>query len=137
MGPTRALQHLKCSRHQASHAPTSRIGRAESLSDCRLGKCNGRLGDPSRSINGISTSSAPTFSLHPGKSIFPAYKKGALGHVSENRERESTLRTEDTCHLPPRADLIPRRFSSIAIAPRLRLPVERMTWMTGANPRAN
>jgi len=68
---------------------------------------------------------------------FPAYKKGRVGHVSENRVRESTLRTEDTCHLPPRADLIPRRFNSRAIAPRLRVPVEPMAWMTGANPSAN
>jgi hypothetical protein len=45
-------------------------------------------------------------------SEIPAYKKGLTPAALCALNR---LRTDDLCHLPPRADLMPRRFNSIAI----------------------
>src|SRR5258705_13815771 len=48
----------------------------------------------------------------PAATVFPAYKEGvqACGFV-----RSSRLATDERCHLPPRADLMPRPFSSVAM----------------------
>jgi hypothetical protein len=45
--------------------------------------------------------------------------------------------TDDRCHLPPRADLLPRRFSSMAIDASVSAPVARMVWTTGIRVDAN
>jgi hypothetical protein len=42
----------------------------------------------------------------------PDYKRGIQASALV---RSGKFRTDDLCHLPPRADLIPRRFNSAAI----------------------
>jgi hypothetical protein len=68
------------------------------------------------------------------KYVIPVYKKGVhtRGFV-----RPSRLRTDDLFHLPPRADLIPRRFSSIAIEASESAPLARIAWIAGSRPEAN
>src|SRR5258708_37575239 len=66
--------------------------------------------------------------------VFPAYKRGvqACGFV-----RSSRLATDERCHLPPRADRMPRPFSSRAMDASEWAPVSRIAWMTGTAPEAN
>src|SRR5712691_2301397 len=51
--------------------------------------------------------------------------------------RESRLATDDRCHLPPRADRIPRRLSSMVIDASVSAPEARMAWTTGVKLDAN
>jgi hypothetical protein len=56
-------------------------------------------------------SERPT-SINP--TFVPAYKKGS--------DLASRFCSEDTCHLPPRADLMPRAFSALATSARVAAP---------------
>jgi hypothetical protein len=66
--------------------------------------------------------------------VIPVYKKGIH---ARSFVRSKRLRTDDLCHLTPRADLIPRLFSSIAIEASVSAPLARIAWITGRRPDAN
>jgi hypothetical protein len=45
--------------------------------------------------------------------------------------------TEDTCHLPPRADRMPRWFNAAVMSRSVVAPVPRIAWMIGSKPATN
>src|SRR5437660_12848526 len=64
-------------------------------------------------------------------------KVGYFPPIKSYSARESKLATDDGCHLPPRADLNPRRFSSKAIDRSVMAPSARMDSMMGERSSAN
>src|ERR1700704_3092942 len=71
-----------------------------------------------------SSDYAPPTRVRNGSRLFqiPDYKKGIQ---ASSFVRSSRFRTDDRCQLPPRADLIPRWFSSIAMDASVSAPVAR------------
>jgi hypothetical protein len=68
----------------------------------------------------------------------PSRNNAMNRHGQSDRQlvRLRRLATEDRCHLPPRADLMPRRFSCMAMDASVSAPVARMAWTTGIRPDA-
>jgi hypothetical protein len=57
------------------------------------------------------------------------------GPPSRRLARESTLATEEECHLPPREDLTPRSLSALAIEARLGAPQFELPELRAPIPR--
>jgi len=66
---------------------------------------------------------------------YPAYETAAL--LGASLARASRFLTEDTCHLPPRAERMPRWFSASLMSRRVTAPVLRIASMIGIKPATN
>ena len=60
-----------------------------------------------------------------------------LPPIKGRRDLASRFSTEDTCHLPPRADRIPRALSASAMPANVEMPVSRIPSMIGWPLAAN